>query len=104
MSAGQHLLAIDTSTSVAAVALGDANGKLETEDRWPAGYRHGEDLLPRVRDLLAGHGIGLDDLAGVVVGTGPGAFTGLRVGIATARICCRASATSWLATGSGSTT
>ena len=85
MSAGKHLLAIDTSTSVAAVAIGDANGKLEMEEGWPAGYRHGEDLLPRVRDLLTGHGIGLDDLIGVVVGTGPGAFTGLRVGIATAK-------------------
>jgi tRNA threonylcarbamoyl adenosine modification protein YeaZ len=82
---GRHLLAIDTSTSVAVVALGDAVGGLEVEDGWSAGYRHGEDLLPRVRDLLAGHGVGLEELGGVIVGTGPGAFTGLRVGIATAK-------------------
>ena len=85
MTSGRHLLAIDTSTSVAVVALGDVNGELEVEDGWSAGYRHGEDLLPRIRDLVAGHGIELADLAGVVVGTGPGAFTGLRVGIATAK-------------------
>jgi tRNA threonylcarbamoyl adenosine modification protein YeaZ len=82
---GRHLLAIDTSTSVAVVALGDANGGLEVADGWSSGYRHGEDLLPRVRDLLAGHGVRLQDLFGVIVGTGPGAFTGLRVGIATAK-------------------
>ena len=85
MTHGRHLLAIDTSTSVAVVALGDANGELEIADGWAAGYRHGEDLLPRARDLLAGHGAKLQDLAGVIVGTGPGAFTGLRVGIATAK-------------------
>jgi tRNA threonylcarbamoyl adenosine modification protein YeaZ len=79
------LLAIDTSTTVAVVALGDAAGRLEAEDGWSAGYRHGEDLLPRVRDLLASRATRLGDLAGIVVGTGPGAFTGLRVGIATAK-------------------
>jgi tRNA threonylcarbamoyladenosine biosynthesis protein TsaB len=79
------LLAIDTATSVAVVALGAADGRLEAEDGWSAGYRHGEDLLPRIRSLLAGHAVTLADLGGIVVGTGPGAFTGLRVGIATAK-------------------
>jgi tRNA threonylcarbamoyl adenosine modification protein YeaZ len=89
-AAQRHLLAIDTATSVAVVALGATDGGLEAEDGWPAGYRHGEDLLPRVRSLLAARSVGLDDLAGVVVGTGPGAFTGLRVGIATAKGLARA--------------
>jgi tRNA threonylcarbamoyladenosine biosynthesis protein TsaB len=79
------LLAIDSATSVAVVALGAADGRLEAEDGWSAGYRHGEDLLPRIRSLLAGHAVTLADLGGIVVGTGPGAFTGLRVGIATAK-------------------
>jgi tRNA threonylcarbamoyladenosine biosynthesis protein TsaB len=79
------LLAIDTATSVAVVAIGAADGRLEAEDGWSAGYRHGEDLLPRIRSLLAGHAVTLADLGGIVVGTGPGAFTGLRVGIATAK-------------------
>jgi len=83
--ASRRLLAIDTSTAVAVVALGGADGRLDGADGWAAGYRHGEDLLPRVRALLASRGIALADLGGVIVGTGPGAFTGLRVGIATAK-------------------
>jgi tRNA threonylcarbamoyladenosine biosynthesis protein TsaB len=82
---GRRLLAIDTATSVAVVAIGTADGRLEAEDGWAAGYRHGEDLLPRIRDLLAARSLELGDLGGVIVGTGPGAFTGLRVGIATAK-------------------
>jgi tRNA threonylcarbamoyladenosine biosynthesis protein TsaB len=83
--AAGRVLSIDTATSVAVVALGAADGRLEAQDGWAAGYRHGEDLLPRVRALLAGRDVALQDLGGVVVGIGPGAFTGLRVGIATAK-------------------
>ena len=82
---GPRLLAVDTATSVAVIALGGDDGRLEAHDSWTAGYRHGEDLLPRIRALLAGAGVALDELGGVIVGTGPGAFTGLRVGIATAK-------------------
>ena len=52
---------------------------------WPAGYRHGETLLPAIDDLLSRLEVGRAGLSAVVVGTGPGAFTGLRVGIATAK-------------------
>ena len=85
LETSRRLLAIDTSTAVAVVALGGSDGHLDGADGWAAGYRHGEDLLPRVRALLASHGVALADLGGVIVGTGPGAFTGLRVGIATAK-------------------
>jgi tRNA threonylcarbamoyl adenosine modification protein YeaZ len=86
----RHLLAIDTATSVAVVALGAADGSLVAEDGWSAGYRHGEDLLPRVRSLLEAGSVTLENLGGIVVGTGPGTFTGLRVGIATAKGIARA--------------
>ena len=80
----EPILAIDTATSIAVVALGDG-GELVAEDVWAAGYRHGEELLVRIGRLLAGRGLEPTDIAAVVVGTGPGAFTGLRVGIATAK-------------------
>jgi tRNA threonylcarbamoyl adenosine modification protein YeaZ len=84
MTAGR-LLAIDTSGTNALVALGEADGTLVTERRWVAGYRHGEELLTQIDEMLTAAGVALAGLSGIVVGTGPGAFTGLRVGLATAK-------------------
>jgi tRNA threonylcarbamoyl adenosine modification protein YeaZ len=52
---------------------------------WPAGYRHGETLLPTIAALLERLELTPASVAAIVVGTGPGAFTGRRVGIATAK-------------------
>jgi tRNA threonylcarbamoyl adenosine modification protein YeaZ len=82
--ANGSLLAIDTATSRVVVARGTADGALEDVASWEAGYRHGEALLPSIERLLAPVG-GRAAIGAVVVGTGPGAFTGLRVGIATAK-------------------
>ena len=79
------LLAIDTGTSRIVVAAGALDGGLVRALDWPAGHRHGERLLPGVEQLLAETRLELADLAGIIVGTGPGAFTGLRVGLATAK-------------------
>ena len=79
------LLVIDTATKHARIALGAADGTLRVERSWVAGYRHGEELLVRLETLLADELVELDTVAGIVVGTGPGAFTGLRVGLATAK-------------------
>jgi tRNA threonylcarbamoyl adenosine modification protein YeaZ len=84
MTAGR-ILAIDTSGTNALVALGEADGTLLAERRWVAGYRHGEELLTQIDGMLTSAGVALADLSGIVVGTGPGAFTGLRVGLATAK-------------------
>lgn len=79
------ILAIDSATTRVVVAVGTTDGTtIETTD-WPAGYRHGETLLPAVAGLLDRRAIARTSLAAIVVGTGPGAFTGLRVGIATAK-------------------
>jgi tRNA threonylcarbamoyl adenosine modification protein YeaZ len=78
------LLAIDTATSRVVVARGAPDGTLEDAASWEAGYRHGEALLPSIERLLAPAG-GRAAIGAIVVGTGPGAFTGLRVGIATAK-------------------
>jgi tRNA threonylcarbamoyl adenosine modification protein YeaZ len=82
---GRAILVVDTATSEVVVALGTVDGELLATHAWPAGYRHGEQLLPSVERLLTESGLGRHDLAGIVVGTGPGAFTGLRVGLATAK-------------------
>jgi tRNA threonylcarbamoyladenosine biosynthesis protein TsaB len=82
---GRPILAIDTSGTRALVALGGPDGHLIDERRWQAGYRHGEELLTRTDELLTTNKVALAELGGIVVGTGPGAFTGMRVGIATAK-------------------
>ncbi|MFL5674449.1 MAG: tRNA (adenosine(37)-N6)-threonylcarbamoyltransferase complex dimerization subunit type 1 TsaB [Chloroflexota bacterium] len=82
---GDVLLAIDTATTRVVVGLGRPDGTLIDATEWPAGYRHGETLLPAIDELLTRNATDRSRLAAVVVGTGPGAFTGLRVGIATAK-------------------
>ena len=79
------LLAIDTGTSQIVVAAGDLDGTVLAVYGEPAGYRHGELLLATVDQLLARTGLERGGLRGIIVGTGPGAFTGLRVGLATAK-------------------
>ena len=85
MRAGGPILLIDTATTRAVIALGEPAGSLRAQRSWTAGYRHGEELLERIDALLADDGVALADLGAIAVGTGPGAFTGLRVGIATAK-------------------
>ncbi len=85
MTAGGPLLAIDTATTRAVIALGAPDGTVLEARAWVAGYRHGEELLARIEGLLRDRGVTPAALGGIVVGTGPGAFTGLRVGIATAK-------------------
>jgi hypothetical protein len=79
------VLALDTAGTSALVVLGRADGTMIAERRWSAGYRHGEELLAQLDDLLDGEGVSLEEIGGIVAGTGPGAFTGLRVGLATAK-------------------
>jgi tRNA threonylcarbamoyl adenosine modification protein YeaZ len=79
-----QFLAIDTATSRTIVALGRP-GVEPAVASWPSGQRHGEELLAGLDRLLEQEGVALEALEGIVVGTGPGAFTGLRVGLATAK-------------------
>jgi tRNA threonylcarbamoyl adenosine modification protein YeaZ len=79
------ILAIDTATSSVVIATGSPDGVVDGISTWAAGYRHGETLLPSLERFLGEQNIRRSRLTGIVVGTGPGAFTGLRVGIATAK-------------------
>jgi tRNA threonylcarbamoyl adenosine modification protein YeaZ len=85
MTVGPPLLVVDTATTRALIALAEADGRVRASRTWIAGYRHGEELLARVEALLSDEDVATGDLGGLVVGTGPGAFTGLRVGIATVK-------------------
>ncbi len=77
------LLALDTATPAVTVALHDGTDVLASAGQVDA-RRHGELLLPAVDRLLAAAGQRLDAVTGIVVGVGPGPYTGLRVGLMTA--------------------
>lgn len=81
----QWILVLDTATSTALVGAGDRTGRLLGMTTWASGYRHGESLLPAIGRLTGEANLRRSRIEAVVVGTGPGAFTGLRVGLATAK-------------------
>lgn len=78
------LLAFDTATPQVTVALHDGDDVVAevASDRT---MKHGEQLAPLISDILAAAGIVRQDLTAIAVGAGPGPFTGLRVGLVTAR-------------------
>ncbi|MGV9879333.1 tRNA (adenosine(37)-N6)-threonylcarbamoyltransferase complex dimerization subunit type 1 TsaB [Streptomyces sp. NPDC003006] len=77
------LLALDTATPAVTVALHDGSAVVAQASQVDA-RRHGELLLPAVDRVLADAGLRLDAVTGIVVGVGPGPYTGLRVGLMTA--------------------
>lgn len=79
-----HTLAIATATPQVSVALAGPEGLVALLSI-RAGRRHGETLAPAIRSLTSLAGVSLSSVARVAVDTGPGLFTGLRVGVATAK-------------------
>lgn len=78
------LLSFDTATSLVSVALHDgADVVAERLSELP--MKHGEHLAPLIEALLTDNGLVRQDLTAIAVGVGPGPFTGLRVGLVTAR-------------------
>jgi tRNA threonylcarbamoyladenosine biosynthesis protein TsaB len=78
------LLAFDTATPYVTVALHDGEDVV-TERRSEQRMKHGEQLAPLIEQVMTDAGIVRQDLTALAVGNGPGPFTGLRVGLVTAR-------------------
>ncbi|GAB2631367.1 tRNA (adenosine(37)-N6)-threonylcarbamoyltransferase complex dimerization subunit type 1 TsaB [Kribbella swartbergensis] len=80
------LLAFDTSSAAVTVALADpVSGEILASSTTVDALRHGELLAPAIAACLATAGRSVRDLTRIAVGVGPGPFTGLRVGLVTAR-------------------
>ncbi len=83
-----YLLHIETSTKVCSVAL-SRNGELcAIEELEEQGYSHGEKLTIFIERVLKDAGISMQELNGISVASGPGSYTGLRIGVATAKGLC----------------
>lgn len=81
------ILGIETSTPVCGIALvdGDTVCAHYTLD---LGIHHSEHLFPMIQRVLADRHIQMADLDGIAIASGPGSFTGLRIGMASAKSLC----------------
>ncbi len=82
------LLALDTTTRVCSVALGDEQNIL-AEYFLNVNRKHSQGLLPMIVSLFNDSGVDKSQLAGLAVNIGPGSFTGIRIGLATAKGFCQ---------------
>jgi tRNA threonylcarbamoyladenosine biosynthesis protein TsaB len=83
------VLAIETATDSVSVAVGEGARTLG-EVRLDGSRRHAEQLVPAIRYLCHELDVELGRVAVIGVGRGPGLFTGLRVGVTTARVMAQA--------------
>jgi tRNA threonylcarbamoyladenosine biosynthesis protein TsaB len=81
------ILGIETSTAVCSVGLADGFG-LQSERSLVESHIHSEKLLTLIQELCDEQKMKLSQLDGVAVSIGPGSFTGLRIGLSTAKGLC----------------
>ena len=79
------LLAIDTSSLVLSCALADTD-KLVAEWTVQKRLTHSEQLIPHLDEMMKEAGVDKKEITGIAVSIGPGSFTGLRIGLATAKM------------------
>jgi tRNA threonylcarbamoyladenosine biosynthesis protein TsaB len=74
------ILGLKTSSDVTEFWLFDDKDSAKAHDSWASGRDLSEHLLPRLTDFLTRNGEDLSRLAGIVIYSGPGSFTSLRIG------------------------
>jgi tRNA threonylcarbamoyladenosine biosynthesis protein TsaB len=83
------VLGFDTATPATSVCLLRDDGAgfeiVPAPEELTTAPAHGSELLPGIADVMGRAGVSFEELSAIAVGVGPGTFTGLRVGIATAR-------------------
>jgi tRNA threonylcarbamoyladenosine biosynthesis protein TsaB len=83
-----NILAIDTATDYASVALYDPDNGTLAESSWHTSKNHTVELMPTVVHMLGSQRLSAQELDAVAVALGPGSFTGLRIGLSVAKGLC----------------
>ena len=85
-----YILHLETATKVCSVALSKDGKLVALKEAKEDGYSHGENLTLFIQDVLDYEGIQSSELSAVSLASGPGSYTGLRIGAATAKGLCYA--------------
>lgn len=81
------ILNIETATEVCSVALAE-KGKLLSIRESVSGYTHSENITVFINEVVREAGVSLNNIDAVAVSKGPGSYTGLRIGVSTAKGLC----------------
>ncbi len=90
MSTSVYLLCIETSTTNCSVSISKNGLTIAKKEDNSAQYSHAESLHVFIKQLLDSEQILINQLAGIVISKGPGSYTGLRIGVSTAKGLCYA--------------
>jgi tRNA threonylcarbamoyladenosine biosynthesis protein TsaB len=84
------ILHLETATKSCSVALSRDGSLLSIKESITEEFSHGENLTLYIQDVLSKAGIGIQQLSAVSIASGPGSYTGLRIGVSTAKGICYA--------------
>jgi len=87
---GTYILHLETATKVCSVALSNNGELIALKEIREEGFSHGENLNLFIENVLSQAEIKSKDLSAVSLASGPGSYTGLRIGAATAKALCYA--------------
>lgn len=85
-----HILAIETTGPFGSAALVDSNNRILGYEVSKDAMNHLKDLIPMIKKMLTGCGVKGEELSAVACSIGPGSFTGIRIGVSTARALAQA--------------
>ena len=85
-----YILNIETATKNCSVSLAKNGETILCKEIAEQGYSHAEKLHVFIEEIIKETGIGVNDLNGIAVSKGPGSYTGLRIGVSSAKGLCYA--------------
>ena len=86
MSTAKHILCIETSAKYCSVGLTHSDGHFYKESRLP--NEHASILVSLIEEILAQANLNVSELDAIAISSGPGSYTGLRIGASTAKGLC----------------